>query len=288
VRSPESCFTILAREPVVGGQSSLVKEKLRIIATEDGIDREQTVLLKRTVPAEVVALRAANLVPGASAIPRLIQSGRDSHGDWIVIPFYTGNPAPTETSIPDNVMDSLAALHAHYLNSAPPGPLPIRDGAWWEARCVQPRLRQLARPSLQPIIEAIANWSGHRLIVEALTDLPRTVLHGDVHRNNVVVDGRIGRLIDWGGASYGIPAIDVVTPGPPGSPAYERYAAAWRELTGESTTSLAWRRGYLAATVCSKVDYLAFAARNFGDAAAIRMFDAAARALSELERLAAY
>ncbi|MBO0882994.1 MAG: phosphotransferase [Mycobacterium sp.] len=270
----------MAREPVLGGQRSAAKEKLRIVES----DRELTVLLKWTSPAEVVALRAASSVPRTTAIPRLIQSGRDSRGDWIAVPFYTGEPARTETTIPDNVMDSLAAVHAHYLNSAPLGAIPVRDGTWWKARCAQPRLRQLGRPSLQPIIEVVQSWSSHRLIVEALTELPRTLLHGDVHRNNVVVSNHTGRLIDWGGAAYRLPQLDVITPGPLGSRGFERYASAWQALTGESTAGASWQRGYLAATVCNKVDYLGFVARNFGDDAARARFETAARALSELER----
>lgn len=280
--SPESCFDIVAREPVLRGQRSAAKEKLRVVIS----GRELTVLLKWTSAAEVMALRAASRVPGTTAIPQLIRAGRDSRGDWIAIPFYTGQPAATETTIPDNVLESLAAVHAHYLNSGPLTAIPVRDAAWWKGRCTQPRLRQLDRPALWPIIETVQSWSSHRLIVEALTELPRTLVHGDVHRNNVVVDNNIGRLIDWGGAAYGIPQLDLITPGPPGSRAFERYAVAWPALTGESTESQAWRRGYLAATVCTKVDYLGFAARNFGDDAALTMFETAARALSELERTA--
>lgn len=278
--SPESCFDIVAREPVAGGQISAAKEKLRIIDSEG----ELTVLLKRTSPAEVVALRAANQVPAATAIPPLIRSGRDSHGDWIAIPFYTGDPAPTETDIPDNVVESLAAVHAHYLNSVPDKAIPVRDTNWWKAGCGQPRLREFGRPALQPIIEAVQSWSTHREMLEALTEMPRTLLHGDVHRNNVIVDERSGHLVDWGGASYGIPLIDLITPGPPGSRGYERYAATWKALTGETTESTAWRRAYLAATVCVKVAYLPFVARNFGDTAALRRFEEAAHALTELER----
>lgn len=281
--SPESCFDILAREPVHGGQSSSIKERLRVVATDTGVDRELTVLLKWTSRTEVVALRAANRVPRATAIPRLIRSGRDSRGDWIAIPFYPGQPAPAETDIPDNVVESLAAVHAHYLNSGAPETIPVCDANWWQASCAQHRLRQLARPSLQPIIDAVQSWSAHRLIIDALTEIPRTLLHGDVHRNNVIVNEHTGRLIDWGGAAYGMPLLDLITPGPPGSRGYERYAATWRALTGESATSAAWRRSYLTATVCTKVMYLGFAARHFGDSAAMKMFDTAARALAELE-----
>lgn len=278
--SPESCFDIVAREPVERGQRTAAKEKLRVVL--DG--RELTLLLKWTAPAEVAALRAANRVPGTTAIPQLVRSGRDSRGDWIAIPFYTGDPAPTETDIPDNVMDSLAAVHAHYLKSGPFEEIPVCDGNWWKGCCTQWGLRKLDRPSLRPIIEAIDGWSSHPLMIAALTEMPRTLLHGDMHRNNVVVNGHTGRLIDWGGAKYGIPLLDLITPGPPGSRGYERYAAAWPELTGESTTAPAWRRGYLVATVCVKITYLGFVARNFGDAAAIERFNMAAAALNELER----
>lgn len=281
--SPESCFDIVAREPVERGQAAAPKEKLRVIVHDAGVDSEQTILLKRTVRAEVMALRAANRVPAAEAIPRLIQSGRDSPGDWIAIPYYTGTPAPTEIEIPDNVIDSLAAVHAHYLGCDQLDGIPVRDADWWRSRCAQPRLRQLDRPGLRPIFETLDAWASHPLILEQLSELPQTLLHGDFHRNNVIVDGTTGHLVDWGGAAYGIPMLDLVTPGPPGSRAYERYTAKWRELTGESTTSSGWQRGYLAATVCTKVDYLSFAARNFGDTAALRMFDIAADALRRLE-----
>lgn len=271
--SPESCFDIVARERVERGQRSAAKEKLRVVV--DG--RELTLLLKWTSPAEVAALRAANQVPRTTAIPRLIRAGRDSRGDWIAIPFYTGDPAPAETDLPDNVMESLAAVHAHYLNSGPLDEIPVRDANWWTGCCAQWGLRKLDRPSLRPIIDAVDSWSAHPLIIAALAELPRTLLHGDVHRNNVVVDDHTGHLIDWGGAAYGIPWLDVVTSGSRG---YERHAAAWQMLTGEFSA-----RGYLTATVCVKVSYLGFVARNFGDATAMERFESAAAALKELELL---
>lgn len=56
-------FHHLGREPVLGGQRSSDKEKLRIVVPEVGTNRELTMLLKWTSPAEVVAVRAANQVP---------------------------------------------------------------------------------------------------------------------------------------------------------------------------------------------------------------------------------
>lgn len=184
--------------------------------------------------------------PGPRGIrdPQLIRSGRDDRGDWIVLPFYDGDPAPSETAIPDNVPESLAAVHAQYLNCDPPAAVPSHDADWWRASCRQHRLRQLGHPSLQPVVDAVASWANHSAILAALTELPRTLLHGDVHRNNVLVDGHAGHLIDWGGAAYGLPHVDLVAAG------------------------------------------LSFAARNFGDEAALRMFRTASRALTELEHIA--
>lgn len=268
--------------------------KLRVAVNEAGVDGELTVFLKRTSPTEIVTLRAANRVPGATAIPRLIRSGRDALGHWIAMPFYQGQPASTETAIPDNVAESLAAMHAHYLDSGyldsgTPETIPVIDTDWWRGVCELRRLQQLARagrPALHPIIDRVRSWSDRPAILDMLASLPRTLLHGDVHRNNVLVNDHTGQLVDWGGAHYGMPLLDLVTLGGPGSRGYERYAATWHALTGEDTASPAWRRGYLAATVCSKVSYLTFGARHFGDHRAARMLDEAARALTDLERAA--
>ncbi len=98
----------------------MTKEKLRVAVTEAGVDGELTVFLKRTSLTEVVALRAANRLSDATAIPQLLRSGQDSRGHWIAIPFYPGQPASTETAIPENVAETLAAMHAYYLNSEAP------------------------------------------------------------------------------------------------------------------------------------------------------------------------
>ncbi|WP_020577154.1 phosphotransferase family protein [Actinopolymorpha alba] len=120
-------------------------------------------------------------------------------------------------------------------------------------------------------------------VQDALEELPRTLLHGDVHRNNVLVDEHgNGRLIDWGGALVGIPALDIVNLGPPGSNAYRTYADTWETLTGQNLETAAWRRSYLVATVCINLKYVAFAAKIFGDHKAQSMLQQATEALEQI------
>lgn len=285
---PEDCFDIIDGEPVEGGHSTTSKERLRIAVVEDGRRRERSVLLKRTSAAEVEVLQAVNGVPGATAVPPLLRSGCDSRGHWIAIPYYSGQPASTEAAIPANVAESLAALHAHFLDSGPLETATPIDERWWRAACEQPRLQQFAddgRPALRQLVERVHGWSDHPAILDALAGLPRTLLHGDVHRNNVIVDDDTGRLVDWESGLYGIPQLDLVTLGGPASPGHERYATTWRALTGQDTAAPEWRRGWLVATACFELKYLPRGARVSGDAQAQRMVDEAGEALGELERM---
>jgi hypothetical protein len=286
---PEACFDIIERAQVEGGQNSLVKQKLRVADGEGG--REQNVLVKRTSLTEVAALEAANRVPGATAFPPLIRSGHDSRGHWIAIPFYPGQPPATERDIPENVAESLAAMHAHYLDSGPPEWTTVIDAEWWRRACDQQKVQRFAdsgRPALQPIVDRIRGWSDQPVVIDTLATQPRTLLHGDVHRNNVVVTGDSGRLVDWESGLYGMPQLDLITLGGPGSPGYERYAAIWRALTGQDTAAPEWRRGWLVATVCVQLKYLPRGARVSGDDHAQHMLDTAARALAELEGMSSW
>lgn len=281
---PESYFDIVDRESVPGGHSWVIKEKLTIA---DG-NGEGSVFLKRTSATESAALEAANQVQDGTAIPTLIQSGTDSRGHWIAIPFYPGRPPETEAAIPQNVAATLATMHAQYLDSEPLGALPLVGPEWVPALCAVPRLEQLVRDgrsALAPILEHIRSWSDHPVLSETLSSQPRTLLHGDVHRNNVIAADQAGHLVDWEGARFGMAMLDLPTLGGPGSPGHEQYGRTWRALTGEDTASLAWQRGYLAAIVCINVKYITFAARNFGDHRAAQMLDEAANALTRLEQL---
>lgn len=56
------------------------------------------VVVKRTAPAEVAALRAVAVVAGVEH-PRLLAAGPD----WVVMPYYAGPPLAEGPHVPDDV-----------------------------------------------------------------------------------------------------------------------------------------------------------------------------------------
>lgn len=282
-----SRIEVVSRERLSGGFSTATKDRLRIVVNDHGRRVEQIALLKRTSSAvEVSALRAAGQVPSAAAIPRIIDSGADEDGYWVLIPFYSGSSPESETLIPENVVESLARMHVHHLERPLPDDVPVVDSSWWKAKCAVSveRLTALRRPATRTLAARVTAFGDEPHIIDALEELPRTLLHGDVHRNNVLVDEHgTGHLIDWGGALVGTPALDIVNLGPPGSSAYRTYVDTWETLTGQGLDHAAWWRSYLVATVCINVKYVAFAARMFGDHTAESMLRQATEALEKLD-----
>lgn len=191
----EARFDVISREPVAGGHSTAIKEKL--INREDG--RERAVLFKRTSVTEVYALQVVG--GSASAVPELIAAGEDDRGPWIVTPFYSGSPPDTEIEMPADVATALATVHAAHRGSAADSVLPVIDEAWLSTICAASRLAELVRDgrdSLEPILDRIRSWSDHPALRVELATQPRTLLHGDVHRNNVIIGAQGGHLVDWG------------------------------------------------------------------------------------------
>ncbi len=162
----------MSRDLISGGASVATKERLVVVRTEDGQRVEQTALLKRTSAAEVSALRAATQVPGASAIPEIVDAGVDVDGCWLLIPFYDGGPAEAEIRVPGNVVESLARMHAYYLDSPVPEHIPVVDQSWWQARCAQSveRLTALGTPATRAIAARVETWAPHQSRLE--TRLP--------------------------------------------------------------------------------------------------------------------
>ena len=263
----ESRLHIVEHEEISGGFSDATKYRVRIITTHKrGRQFERTAFLKQTSAAEVSALHAATKVPSATAIPTIIASNNtDDH--WVIIPFYVGRHPETETALPVNVVESLARMHIYYLNRPIPKDVPVADSSWWRAKCLESieRLTASAKSAMPEALKKITSWADSPLIADALNHLPRTLLHGDVHRNNIIIDKYgTGHLIDWGDSMVGIPAFDIVNFCSPGDRAYNSYIETWRLNARKGLSDHEWRQGYCVATVCMSVRYLPFAARHFG------------------------
>ncbi|WP_165553939.1 aminoglycoside phosphotransferase family protein [Kribbella capetownensis] len=281
-----SGIEIISREPVTGGFSGAPKFSLRVAMNQYGRRIERTVLVKHTSQLEISATQAAATVAGADAVPEIIETGTDELGPYLMTAFYDAEPAANEASLPANAIQTLARVHVHYLDESPPQSIPVVDAAWWRAKCdvSMQRLAAIDRSVPNELIPHVAALQHDPRITSLLDQLPRTLLHGDVHHNNVLVDeNQTGHIIDWGGALVGTPALDIANLGGPASSGYQTYVDTWRHLTGRNLdTDPDWNTSYLLATVWINIKYLAFAAKIYGDTKAQDMMRTALDALSQL------
>lgn len=286
VAATSTVVEVLSREPVTGGFSGAPKFRLEVAIHENGERVERMALLKQTSQTEVSALSAAAGVVGADAVPAVIDTGVNAHGPYILTAFYEGEPTQDETALPADAIATLAKVHAHFLTAPAPPHVPVVDGDWWRAKCdvSMQRLAELQRPVPDELRAQVGELQDEPKIIESLDRMRRSLIHGDVHRNNVLVDedGR-SHLIDWGGAFIGAPALDIANLGGPGSPGYQMYVTTWQSLTGEVLDeNPAWQRSCLVATVWISIKYLAFATKIFGDEKGQVMIAKALNALDQI------
>ncbi|MHA6617042.1 aminoglycoside phosphotransferase family protein [Pseudonocardia sp. DLS-67] len=267
--------TVTARAPLAGGYVADTVERIDL----DVAGRPAAVVLKRARPSEVAAMRALAVVPGVDR-PRLLATGRDDHGDWLLLPFYAG-AALDGGAVPAAVWDVLGRVHTHWHRRRPRG-IPVVDAGWWRALVAGhtlPAVRgahgRTGEPRLAEIAELLEGWSTDARLRAALALLPRTLTHGDAHRGNVLLDPDGAVLIDWGNARVAPAGLDVATLAAQGATAPVTYAAPQLPPALREVERL-W------AQVQVHVQYLGFAADHLGTGRVVEMVDTAARALDAL------
>ncbi len=219
---------VLDRAPLSGGYVAASVEKL--VLDVDG--RERTVVLKAASPVEVAAMRAVAVVAVGQDAPRGSRppGHQGPHGvdrlrpvagppkalaigpGWLVLPFVDAPALGAAEPVPEPVWRTLAAVHAHWLGKRPRG-IPVVDAAWWAALCdrtlvaVRGGLARTGEREFAAAESALLAWRADPAITDCLARLPRTLVHGDAHRGNVLGD----TLIDWGGARVAPAALDLAT-----------------------------------------------------------------------------
>jgi hypothetical protein len=248
---------VLARAPLSGGYVAASVEKLDL----DVDGQERAVVLKVAGPVEVAAMRAVAVVAGA---PKALAIGPG----WLVLPFVDAPALGAAEPVPEPVWRTLAAVHAHWLGKRPRG-IPVVDAAWWAALCdrtlvaVRGGLARTGEREFAAAEQALLAWRTDPVITDCLARLPRTLVHGDAHRGNVLGD----TLIDWGNARVAPAALDLATLRAQGAVPPPWFA----ELQGRD-----W------ADVHVHVQYLGFAADHLG---AARVGEMIATATAARERL---
>jgi aminoglycoside phosphotransferase (APT) family kinase protein len=265
--------TVRARTPLAGGYVAASVERVEVDL--DGATR--SVVVKRTTAAEVAAMRAVAVVRD-DRLPRMIATGRDADGHWILLPHHDGPALAAGEPVPAAVWEVLGAVHRHWAGRRPRG-LPVVDAAWWRRTITEHTLvavrgaaERTGDRDVAAVAAALPGWAVHPVAARALAVLPRTLCHGDAHPGNVLLPASGPVLIDWGSARVAPPGLDVVTLGGDPPAAYTGPA-----LPPELVPVHAhWAR------VQAHVQYLAFAADHLGTERVLEMAGTVERSLAAL------
>lgn len=254
---------ILARAPLAGGYVSAGIERVDLEVAGAPVP----VVVKPAGPVEVAAMRAVAVVPGVAYRPLAVVPGR------LVLPFVDAAPLGDADAVPGAVWELLARVHAHWRGKRPRG-IPVVDAAWWAGLvdrtlvAVRGGLARTGQDAFADAERALLAWRAEPVIAVALARLPRTLVHGDPHRGNVLGDV----LLDWGNARVAPAGLDLAVlraqggEPPPGYPEPGPLERRWAELHVH-------------------VQYLGFAADHLGPVRVGEMVATARAALADVRRL---
>jgi aminoglycoside phosphotransferase (APT) family kinase protein len=137
------------------------------------------------------------------------------------------------------------------------------DRAWWHRLCRGWVDRQLHEHAAGHPADTIAraralfaHVADHPVVCAVLDELTPTLLHGDVHPGNVLIDRDRATLIDWGSCRVGPAMLDLANLVPATSTSHTRYAQTWQRLTGQALPTDTIELGYRWAALQIPVQYL--------------------------------
>ena len=245
---------------------------------------EISVVIKTATSAEIAGLlHAQKARDDGGVVPELVASG----ADWVAVPFAAGRH-PGDEALPNDVVCALARLHASYL-ADPPSGVPVVTDVWWREMLLgwgvpfvrtahtrtSPELTELA-------VRLMTAAAEHPSVSRILSGIPATLVHGDVHGGNVLVDVDGSRLIDWGSARVGPAMLDLMNAPDPDASGLAAYRAARADAgaplgSSEEENGRSWARvqialQYLPWTVAHQPAVQAEVALERA-AAALRMLD---------------
>lgn len=284
------------REPLEGGRTAAVVERVRVqyrVVGSAEVD-ELDVVAKRATPGEVAALGCLGVVD--PVFPRLIDSGVDDDGPWIVVPFESGEPIGWTVEPPGAVYAALARLHLRHLGRVEelPGEVPRVDDEFLRMTFtgfapggIHRAAQEAPHPVQDRALELLARFADDERLRVGREVLPATLLHGDVHGDNVIAtpseaaSGGTPRLIDWGSARVGPAMLDVMlAAGPAGVAA---YGEAWASASGTAMDAWLFATGRAWATAVSNAMFVGAVAERSAETADL-MLDEAEVAIDRLGR----
>jgi hypothetical protein len=242
-------------------------ERIDVCARVDGRD-EKIALVRKRPPVwsgEIEALgllREVDLDRGR--VPDLIAEGIDDDGRWFLTPFYPGS-APQRRSMPDEVLSTLAKIHTHFAGAALEG-VPGLDHAWWRKLLLEITVPQFERAMKDPVRSddlatvagVLCRWADDRRIEEALSILPTTLVHRDMHDGNVLAGTDGTTIVDWGNAGRGPAWIDLENIVARNDERHLGYVREWERLNGSQRDRKIDEIGWTWATVQVRAQYIGY------------------------------
>ncbi len=258
----------------------------------DGITAPLCLVQKYTSISEIAVTRRLLPLAETLPLPRYRAHGVDDDGEWLLVDFIPGERRANALDCPPDVQVTLAAVHTRFANHLTDLPgLPLWNTAFWlemldlvdTALATEPWPSQSeVRTRLRDAVEQLRQSAA---VPATLAALPATLLHGDVHGGNMIVNPQDGRvyLFDWGNARIGPAAIDVVNGC--SSPEAEQWVGYWehiQRLTGHQPDAADLRAAFRVGRIAINVQYLPFAIAHLGLARAEAMIAEALRSDREL------
>lgn len=182
------------------------------------VSEGRAVVVKRTKTVERLALALLAELDDP-VLPRVLASGQDEDGEWLMVPFHSGPSCGLLGTPPLQVFTSLGRLHAEFIGRTLPveferldEPFVVRGltdfgrPAWAGTPGLDfQRLRQRAAR----LTEGMLDDDGFRTVGERAR---ATLLHGDFYGSNVHLAGPVDAspvLLDWNCARVGPAMFDV-------------------------------------------------------------------------------
>jgi aminoglycoside phosphotransferase (APT) family kinase protein len=293
----EATADILHHCQVSGGETSNAALAVHMLVNHRSAESERVdVFWKLATPGEARALRALMdadpaLRPAGGVMPELLAHGVIDRAPWVLLPFYTGSTLMSSEDAPLELVEGLAAMHAHFQRR--PGlaaGLPKVTADRWKRQCrAAARAARLGDTEHTGVGERIAQLLDdaveHTCVDRALGLLPATLIHGDVHEHNVLVSQDQCRLIDWGNARLGPGMLDVANIAAPGSVLFNHYAHSLARRLSLQADARLMLVGYEWAQVQICTQYLPYIVRAKGLQAAFELatrMQASLRGLSSM------
>jgi aminoglycoside phosphotransferase (APT) family kinase protein len=280
-------------EPLAGGYVAAGVYRLEL-RFNDPQPRLCAFVQKYTQPAEVGVMQALHERVQSDAVPQLVASYMDNvdpENTWFITPHYPGKTLSWEDEMPDGILRMLAQVHVIFMGLASSLPDVHQVDALFFCRTIAQADAALdsMRATLPAEIyyeveQALTHTHANKQLEQALSMLPLTLAHGDVHFGNMI-RGEDGRavLIDWGNACRAPAMLDLANVVDFNSPAWETYLGAWEKAAGHPLDLLLAEVGYCWATVQINMQYLPFALEHMDSGWVLEM---ARKALAAQARLA--